>query len=188
MAQKTKTFRLKDSPAAYGAISRVNHWGVAFGMIALLGSGLLMAYGPLTREAVAPIRDWHKALGVVVLIVGLWRVGWRLAQGAPRSASDMPLWQARAAKAVHWGLLATVLAMPISGILMSVYNGRAVTSFGVVIPALDKVGWIANAAHGVHQFAGWALAGLLVVHVAGALKHHFLDHDATLRRMLRGAA
>ena len=188
MAYRSDNAPLRDNPTAYGVVSRANHWIIAAAMIGMLVSGLFMAYGPMSPQDLAQIRDWHKAIGDVVLAYGLWRIGWRVARGFPKSASSMPRWQETASNLVHWGLLGTVLAMPLSGILTSVYNGRAVNSFGLVIPAQDKVEWIATAAGMVHQYAAWALVGLLLLHIVAALKHHFIDRDTTLRRMIRGSA
>lgn len=187
MEQQTDTTALRDSPMTYGLVSRFNHWFVAAAMIGMLASGLTMAYGPFDRETVAAIRDWHKPIGVVVLGYGLWRIGWRIAQGFPTEASVMPRWQAAASKVTHWALLGTVLAMPLSGIAMSIYGGRDVYAFGLIIPAQEKVEWIAKFAHTAHEFTAWAFIGLLVLHAGAALKHHYLDRDTTLRRMFDGS-
>ena len=184
MQQQTDTSTLKDSPNTYGLISRFNHWIVAAAMIGMLLSGLVMAYGPFARETVFAILGWHKAIGVLVLVYGLWRIVWRVAQGFVEEASVMPRWQAIAAKAAHWGLLATVLAMPLSGLLMSLYHGHDVDVFGLVIPGQEKIEWLASAAEVTHHYAAWGLVGLLGLHIGGALKHHFIDHDMTLRRMV----
>lgn len=173
-----------DGPATYGVISKINHWVIAITMIGMLLSGLVMAYGPFEREVVGAIRDWHKPVGVLVLGYGLWRIFWRVMQGLPRPASIMPRWQTVIAKLTHLGLLATVLVMPLSGIIMSVFNGRDVIAFGMTIPAQEKVEWIAAAGRGAHEYASFALIALLVLHIGGALKHHFINRDATLRRMM----
>lgn len=187
MTQQTLSKTLRDGPSTYGFVSRLNHWVVAATMIGLLASGLIMAYGPFARETVAAIRDWHKPIGVMVLGYGFWRVGWRLAQGFPSEAAVMPRWQVLASKATHWGLLITVLALPISGILKSIYGGRPVSAFGLIIPAQAKVDWITNVAGATHQYASWMCIALLILHVGAALKHHYVDQDTTLRRMLSGS-
>ncbi|WP_322990714.1 cytochrome b/b6 domain-containing protein, partial [Hoeflea sp.] len=82
-----------------------------------------------------------------------------------------------------WGLLVVVLAMPLSGIVMTIYRGREVDVFGLIISAPDKIEWLANVAGMIHQYVAWTLVGLLALHIGGALKHHFIDRDMTLRRM-----
>lgn len=188
MEEQAKTPPFKDGPTTYGLVSRFNHWLVAAAMIGMLISGLIMAYGPFERETVAAIRDWHKPIGVLVLGYGFWRIVWRIAHGFPRCTSLLPRWQVVASKVTHWALLGTVLAMPISGIVMSIYGGREVSAFGLIIPAQEKVEWIASAAHTTHGVVAWAFIGLLLLHVGAALKHHFLDRDMTLNRMLGGSA
>ncbi len=101
MDQQTVTSPLRDTSTTYGLISRLNHWSVAVAMIGMLLSGLIMAYGPFSRETVAAIRDWHKPIGVLVLGYGLWRIGWRIAQRFPKDASGMPRWQAAVSKLTH---------------------------------------------------------------------------------------
>jgi len=183
MQRQTDTAPLNDSSSSYGLVSRLNHWIVAAAMIGMLVSGLVMAYGPFERETVFAIMGWHKAIGVLVLAYGIWRVGWRVVQGFIKQVSVMPRWQAIAAKVTHWGLLVVVLAMPLSGLVMTIYRGREVDVFGLIIPAQNKIEWLANAAGLTHQYVAWTLVGLLVLHIGGALKHHFIDSDMTLRRM-----
>lgn len=187
MKQPTTSTPLRDGPSTYGFVSRLNHWVIAVTMIGLLVSGLIMAYGPFARETVGAIRDWHKPIGVLVLGYGVWRIGWRLIQGFPSEASIMPRWQVVVSKITHWGLLSTVIAMPVSGIVKSIYGGRPVSAFGLVIPAQTKVEWISNAAGVTHQYASWVCIALVILHTGAALKHHYVDHDTTLRRMLVGS-
>lgn len=184
----TATNRLADTPDSYGVLSRVNHWVIATAMIGMLASGLVMAYGPFAREVTGAILGWHKAVGVLVLGFGLWRVGWRVAQGFPADAAPMPRWQSALSKAAHWGLLATVVVMPLSGMVGSLFGGHSIDVFGLIIPSFSEIEWLSGLGHAVHGYAAWALLGLLVLHVGAALKHHLLDCDPTLRRMIGGAA
>ena len=177
---------LRDGARRYGLVSRVNHWVVGLVMLGMLGSGLALEYLSIARETSGAIMGWHKAVGVMVLIYGAWRVLWRLLEGFPEAASRMPAWQERTAAATHWLLLAAVILMPLSGLLMSLFGGRPVETFGFTIPSPGEIEWLSRLAGEVHGIAGLALVALLVLHVGGALKHHFVDRDATLRRMLRG--
>jgi cytochrome b561 len=171
----------------YDLTSRINHWIIAIAMIGMVGLGLYLSYGGLTREARTPLIDTHKAIGVLVLIFGVWRVGLRLVRGFPQPASPMPSWQETASKAAHWALLASILIMPVSGIVASVFRGRAIDVFGLFeIPAQAENAGLAGIAGQIHEFAGIGLAVLIVIHIAAALKHHVVDKDATLMRMLTG--
>lgn len=172
----------------YGTTSRVNHWIIAIAMIGMLGLGLFLEFGGLEREAKGPLRDIHKSVGVLVLAFGLWRVTWRLLKGFPGAASSMPAWQETASKLAHWVLLAGIVLMPLSGLLGSLFSGRDVSVFGFfTIPGQAKIEWLQAIGHGVHSWFGKAMAAVVVIHIVAALKHHFVDKDATLMRMLRGA-
>ena len=174
-----------EKESTYGSTSRINHWVIAVAMIAMLGFGLYLEFGGLEREAKGPLIGIHKAGGVLVLIFGLWRVTWRLFKGFPAPASTMPAWQLTASKLAHWMLLAGVIVMPVSGLVGSLFGGRDVSVFGLfTLPAQAKIEWLQSLSGGVHGLFGKALAVIVVIHVAAALKHHFVDKDPTLARML----
>ena len=172
----------------YNAISRANHWIVSLAFFGMLAVGFYLEYGGLTREARGPIMALHKATGTGLLIVVAWRVIWRLNQGFPAStASTMPGWQVMASKAVHWALLAAIIVMPLSGVFGSLFAGRPIDIYGLfTIPSFEKNEAIKSAAGFTHTVMAYALAGLITVHVAAAIKHHLIDKDATLTRMLTG--
>ncbi|WP_299129732.1 cytochrome b [uncultured Amaricoccus sp.] len=171
----------------YGTVARVNHWVVALAMMAALGAGLGLEYLPLEPATRGWLMGWHKTIGVVVLVAGLWRLGWRLRTGVPAAVAETPSWQVRMASASHRALLAASILMPLSGIVMTVFRGRSVDLAGPFsIPAMGNIGWLAGGANTVHALVGTLLVALIGLHVAAALKHHFIDRDQTLRRMVRG--
>ena len=170
--------------ARYDAISRLNHWILAFLMIGMLGFGLYLENGVAPGPEKGALMGTHKAIGVIVLLLGLWRVGWRLWQGFLPDASAMPKWQSVSAHLAHWVLMAGIIVMPASGVIGSVFGGRAVEVFGLfTIPAGPQIEWIKDLAYGVHGIFAPILIVTTLLHVAGALKHHFIDRDTTLRRM-----
>ncbi|WP_299965902.1 cytochrome b [uncultured Roseobacter sp.] len=171
----------------YSSVSRFNHWIVAIAMIGMLGFGLYLEFGGLEREAKRPLVGIHRSIGVLVLTFGIWRVGWRLGQGFPAPVAAMPDWQLRGAKAVHWSLLAGIVIMPASGIVFTVFRGNPVSVFGwFEIPAQSEISWIVSVASALHTYVGYLLVAVVVLHVGAALKHHFIDRDTTLRRMMSG--
>lgn len=175
------------APVAYDTISRVNHWIVALAMIGMLGVGLYL--GNLeppkeTKEFLLPI---HKSVGVLVLLYGVWRVFWRLSQGFPGPAANLPAWQERIAKITHYGLLFCIIFMPFSGLMGSLFDGRAVHVFSLfTIPPIAEIKLFKSAAYALHRYVSYLLVAMVVLHIAAALKHHFIDKDMTLVRMLRG--
>lgn len=174
-------------PSTYDRISRVNHWIVAIALIGVLSVGLYLSYGGLEREAKGTLRDYHKSFGVLILIYGTWRVLWRLVQGFPAPVGHMPGWQEKASQITHWVLLLGILSMPISGVANSVFRARSVEVFNwFTIPAQAEVPWITAITSFWHDYFGLVMAAFVLLHIAGAFKHHFIDHDATLSRMLTG--
>lgn len=171
----------------YSAISRANHWIVSLAFFGLLAVGFFLANVELERDARAPIMALHKATGTVMLLVVAWRVIWRLRQGFPAPVPGVAAWQVAASRFVHWGLLVTIVLMPVSGFVRSAFSGRPIDMYGLFsIPAFGKENDISEPAAMVHTAAAYVLVILLVLHIGAALKHHFVDKDATLARMLTG--
>lgn len=152
-----------------------------------LGLGLVFGLGDLSREAAGPTRDWHKAIGLLVLGWGTWRILWRLVEGFPSTASGTLSWQEVLAKTVHIALLAATVALPVSGVLMSIAGGTPHSVFGLsLLPSLGEIPWLDAAASVVHGIAAPVLIVLLSLHTGGALKHHLIDRDDKLKRMAIG--
>ena len=178
-------------PSRTGALpllTPVLHWTVGAGMLGMLALGFYMhetkSYG---------LYSWHKSIGVTLLIVIIARVVWRLRQGFPSPVGAHPLWQQRLARATHWILLAATLVMPLSGMLYSGLGGYGIKVFGVTLvpgqqdsngKTLPFNDGLAELFEGVHHYTAWLIVVVVSLHIAGALKHHFIDKDATLRRML----
>lgn len=171
----------------YDRISRLNHWTAAILFFAMLGFGFYLAYGGVPMPEKLPMIAKHKAMGVLLLVWGIWRVGYRLKQGFALPVAPLPNWQEAASKISHIVLLGSVLLMPMSGIVMALYSGFPTDVFGLfTIPAFDKVDTVAGTARLVHKYVAYIFALTLGLHIAAALKHHFIDKDATLMRMIKG--
>lgn len=176
---------LGNSTTGYGCVSRAIHWIGFFLVAAAFGLAWTM-----TEMASGPdkfrLYGIHKSIGALVLGLGLLRIVWTVAQPAPKPLGALVPWQRILAKAVHGLLLLWMVAMPLSGWLMSAAAGRPVSVFGwFVLPnpvAPDKA--MAHTFKEMHEVL--AALGLLLIglHVAAALWHHFVLKDGTLRRML----
>ena len=176
--------KLTDDRTHYGLISIFNHWLIMALMIGMLAFGLYMADLPRSPDK-QQLVNIHKSIGIFILFYGVWRILWRVWQRFPEEASVMPHWQATSAKAVHYLLLAGILLMPVSGYIMSSSGGHAVSFFGLFsLPPLGESEIVNRAAANVHEWLGYFLIAVIAVHLAGALKHHVIDKDATLKRML----
>ena len=163
------------------------HWLIAVLVLYNLTSGLLADSAPKWLNLFA----WHKASGISILFLSLARLVWRLTHRPPPLPA-MPRWQVGAAHALHWTFYALIILMPLSGWFFSsaAEKRRPLTFFDLFdIPYLP----VAQSAHGgdtafaFHEYAGWIMAALVIVHIAAALKHHFVDRDRTLVRMMPGA-
>ncbi len=169
----------------FGRISIINHWTVAIIFLGVLALGFYLEFAGSGRGQGGPWMGGHKAAGVILLIIALWRIIWRLLQGFPKDTVHIPAWQDVAAKGVHWVLFFAIVAMPISGILMSVYGDRAINVFGLfIIPVQPENEMINRLGDAFHWYMSYIVAAVILMHVAGALKHHFIDKDDTLKRML----
>lgn len=171
----------------YNFLSRLNHWLIATLFILMLGAGLTLEYGGLEGPVKLTLLKLHKATGVLLLLFGIWRVGYRLRQGFALPVSNLPKWQIGVSKLVHYLLLCGIIFMPISGIVMALYSGRAIDMFGLVqIPAIGESKDIVATARAVHKWVAYIFIAAIFAHIAGALKHHFIDKDRTLVRMIKG--
>lgn len=166
------------------------HWLVAVFIIVLLAVGFYMDANEV--RALYPI---HKSFGMVVFVLALLRVLWRLAKGFPPPAARYQPWEQTLATIVHWVLLIGTLLFPLSGMIMSAMGGNGLAVFGVELfpmnpdplhpgknMPIDKA--MAGNARAMHGILAWVMLGAIALHVAGALKHHLIDGDGTLRRML----
>lgn len=171
----------------YDFISRFNHWTVAIAFIGMLCVGLALEYLNLDQALKITLLKAHKATGVLLLLYGAWRVGYRIKQGFALPVSSLPAWQEKASKAVHVILLAGVILMPLSGLIMSLYSGRAIDIFGLVqIPPIGESKDIASFARAAHKWIAYSFIAAILAHIGAALKHHFFDKDQTLVRMIKG--
>ena len=160
------------------------HWLIGLAMIGMLAFGLYLEDYPRGIDYERLVA-WHGAIGVVVLVAGVLRLGWRLIEGMPVPIGTPLPWQAMLAKAVHWFLIAAVILMPVTGLMMSIGHGRVIDVFGLLIigpyaPNHD----LAGLGSSLHGKLGKIVILSLFLHVGAALKHHVIDRDGTLKRML----
>lgn len=171
----------------YGIISRINHWVAALCFLGMLAVGFFMTYVELPRDVKFPLLTLHKAFGVLLLVFAFWRVGYRIWFGFAPPLGTGPHWEEMLAKLVHVVLLCCVVAMPLSGLVMALFVGQPTDVFGLFsIPPIDKTPAISGLARAVHKWTAYCISAALVLHIAGAVKHHVIDKDQTVRRMLRG--
>ncbi len=161
------------------------HWVAAILILGNVAFGLFMTDLPLS-PAKLRYYSWHKWVGVTVFLLSAARLLWRLAHPAPALPPSMPAWQRKAAHASHGLLYVLFFAAPLTGWLFSSAAGFPTVYLGLVqLPdLLSKNRELADALKVVHKVATWSLGLLAIVHAVAAVKHHVVDRDDVLHRML----
>lgn len=163
------------------------HWLLALLIAGGFGLGMFMSDLPVS-PAKLQYYAWHKWIGVTVFGLAVMRAGWRLTHPAPALPAGMPNWQHKAAAVSHGLLYLLIFTIPLSGWLYSSAAGFQTVYLTLIpIPDLvskDKV--LAALLKQVHEVLTTVLMWVVIVHVAAALKHHFVDRNGLLHRMWFG--
>lgn len=172
-------------PARWGAVSQAFHWTSALLLVAIGALGLYMEDLPNAPDKIR-LYALHKSLGITLLALVVLRLAWRLARPVPAPSPALSIRIRRAAAAVHWGLYALMLGVPLAGWVMNSAAGYPLQWFGLfnlpaIAPAREA---LADLAGELHELGFWLLALLATGHVLGALYHHLFLGDDTLQRML----
>ena len=168
----------------YTRLAMALHWLLALMIFGSLSLGLYMADLPFSPTRLK-LYNWHKWAGVTILGLSALRLLWRLTHRPPPDF-PMPAWQRRAARGAHTALYALFFAVPLAGWAYSSAAGFPVVLFGV-LPLPDFVPVdraLSESLKPVHRWLAYALGTVVLLHIAGALKHQFIDRDGLLRRML----
>lgn len=170
----------------YTKLTKFLHWSIALVVICLLFSFFLDDV-PKTSKATAIML--HKSFGLTVLGLMLIRFIWILHTGRPDLAPDSPRWERVLAHIVQRSFYLFLIAMPLSGWMMSTAAGHPPVYFNLYtlpFPGIAPNEGLGGLFFDAHKAIAFILIGLLILHVAGALKHHFIDKDHVLKRMLPG--
>ncbi|MDO9286230.1 MAG: cytochrome b [Aquabacterium sp.] len=174
-----------DNAAAlrYSSPAIALHWLLALMLIGSFSLGVYMHELPFSPTRLK-LYNWHKWAGVTILALSFVRLAWRITHQPPPDVA-MPAWQARAAHATHHLLYALFFIVPLVGWAYSSAAGFPIVWFGVLplpdfVP-VDKA--LAEAIKPWHERTAMLMAGLVLLHVAGALKHQFIDRDGLIARM-----
>ncbi|MDO9387729.1 MAG: cytochrome b [Thiobacillus sp.] len=171
----------------YSAPAIVLHWLVALLIFVGFPLGVYMVELPLSPDKLK-LYSYHKWIGVTVLMLVAVRLGWRLTHMPPPLPDGIAAWQRRASAITHGLLYGLMIAIPLSGWLMSSAKGFQTVWLGVLpLPDLvDKDKALGDLLAGVHQALNFTLLALVILHVAAALKHHFIERRPFLQRMAWG--
>ena len=167
----------------YSGIAIALHWLLGFAIIGSFSVGLYMS-----DLAMSPTRlklyNYHKWAGITILALSALRLLWRLTHRPPPDVA-MPAWQQRTAHFTHLALYTLFFAVPLAGWAYSSAAGFPIVVFGVLplpdfVP-VDKA--LAETLKGAHALLAFSMAFLVLGHIAGAIKHQFIDRDGLLSRM-----
>jgi cytochrome b561 len=174
-----------DEAARYGRVAIGLHWAVAAAIFCTFPLGLYMADLPLSPRKLQLV-SYHKWIGITVLALACVRLAWRLTHRPPALPASVQVWQRRAAALAHGTLYGLIIAIPLTGWLYSSALGVPTLYFRLWqlpdVVGRDKA--LAEALKLAHQTLNFMLLAMVVVHVAAALKHQFVERDGLLLRML----
>lgn len=181
---------MNDTKHTLSPTSILLHWVVAITIIGLLALGIYME-----ENEAYQFYDLHKSIGTLIFIVVIARVMWRIKQGWPAPVSEYKKIEQIMSKLVHYILLIGSVIIPLSGLMMSIGGGHELAIFGLeLIPAnhsitdpndvIARSEAIGGLGHQLHGLVSNIVIGAIILHVIGALKHHVVDKDSTLKRML----
>jgi len=177
---------IRNTIERYGLVSKALHWTLAVLMLGLVWLGWVLVgmgyYDPWYYTA----ETAHETLGMLVLALAAFKLVWMLYSPRPAPQPELEPWERGASKLVHRVLFLCMFLLPVTGYLTSTSEGAAVAVFGwfdipAVVPVSDALrDWSIDA----HFYAAYGVLVLAILHAGAALKHQFVDHHDTLRRML----
>ncbi len=185
----------RNSASRYGMVAIGFHWLIAAAILGMLVLGTIMVEISPASPLKFALYQWHKSIGISILVLSLLRLAWRFANPVPPLPAGLQWWEIAAARGTHVGFYALMILLPVSGwamVSVSPWNIPTILYGIVELPHLPLRGMIEDhkgaesALKEVHEWLGWGVVALLALHVAGALKHHFVMRDDTLLRMLPG--
>ena len=177
---------LLNSRQQFGTISKLIHWIAALTVIALFALGTWMVDLTYYSSWYKPAPHYHKSVGILLLLLTLFRVIWKLSQPHPDPLSSHTRFEKLAASMTHLAIYCLLFLMFISGYLISTLEGVGIEVFDwFILPSiLQAESSYVDLAGEIHEIVGWSLISIVSLHALAAIKHHFVDKDTTLRRML----
>lgn len=173
----------------YNSLSIVLHWVMALCFTLMLLSGMAMADWIEDPSLKFNMYQWHKSLGVLLLMAFFVRLGLRLFNKPPALPAHFKPLDIKAAKAGHWALYAAMIVMPLSGWVIVSASGYGLPTIVFNwftwphIPGIANTKWIEELAEDTHGTVAWIFIGLIAIHIGAVIKHAFYDHTQLLPRM-----
>ena len=178
--------QLKNTENTYGIVAIVFHWVVAIAVLGLFILGLWMVDLDYQHQWYRTAPHLHKSIGVIIITLVLLRLIWRWINPTPQSLPSHKVWEKILAKITHMVLYLLLISMFFSGYLITTAEGKSLEVFNwfsipSVVSSIDNLEDLAGE---IHEAIAFTIISLVVLHALAALKHHFIDKDGTLLRMI----
>ena len=190
----------------YTRTAIILHWLIALGIFGMLALGWYMTGLPkeAPKQIAYDLFDWglvtwqlaegasprtfyfnlHKSIGITLFALIIFRIFWRITHLPPAPLPSLKAWERKLSTGAHHLLYLLMVAIPLSGLVMSIASKYGVKWFGLdFIAGIDSKP-LREIFHEVHEIAGLVLVAILVLHILGALKHKFIDKDDTMKRIM----
>jgi cytochrome b561 len=179
--------RIRNTRSSYGIVSILLHWIMAVLIIGLFVLGLYMVDLDYYSKWYNAAPWWHKSIGMLVFALLLFRLVWLMSNVHPAPLESYKSWEIKAAKATHYSFYILLIIICISGYLISTAKGASIDIFGwFSIPAIISFSkYQADISGEIHEIAAYVMAFLFLLHVCATFKHHFIDKDVTLIRIVK---
>lgn len=177
---------IPNTPLRFGLFSKLLHWALALLILGLIWLGWYMVDLTYYDKWYNASLHYHKSLGILALTLALFKIGWQWHTPAPGPVAGLKNWEKTGAKLMHYVLWGMMLLIPVTGYLISTSAGKPIQFFDwFAIPALVDVDEeLRELAIDVHFYLAYGTLFLVAGHAGAALKHHFINRDDTLKRML----
>lgn len=176
---------IRNTLERWGSVAKFFHWAIVLLVITQFVLALIAEDLPIGMQKLAVLAR-HKSVGITILALATLRLLWRAANRSPAMPAAMPAWEKLGARVAHALLYALLFVVPLAGWIMSSAKNFPVSWFGFIqLPDLVAPSEATfNLAHDVHETLAFTLGGVAVLHLLAALKHHFVNRDGVLKRML----
>ena len=170
----------------FGLVSIILHWSMAVAIFGLFALGWYMVDLTYYDALYKTLPEIHKSIGILFGAVLIFRLGWKVINITPKFEDNLTSFERFAARAAHLGLYGLMFLIVVSGYLISTADASGISVFDFFqVPAtITSIPEQEDIAGLVHKYLAYVIIGLTVLHTAAALKHHFINKDNTLRKML----
>ncbi|HAT8518351.1 MULTISPECIES: cytochrome b [Vibrio] len=175
---------MKEAPKNYSLMMRTIHWFSALTVVGMFGSGLWMVDLSYYSEWYKTAPHWHKSIGIMLAAITIFRFIWKAFTKQPKTEGKKP--EVLLAKVAHLSIYLLLAALFVSGYLISTSDGRGIDIFNwFTLPGAGEIfSNQSDIAGRIHLYAAVSLIALSVLHALAAIKHHYIDKDNTLNKMI----